>query len=269
MGESKLTEFERETASQKQAPHLWEAKITDNWNINNVPNGGYLLAIAARILKEELPQKDPLTITGHYLHRAEHGAIDCQTEILHTGKNFSTGMVKFMQDGMERIHFTSTFTDFSKHGGPSHFEEDAPELPPPEDCLQMPSFDVYTLYDHVDLRMTPESTKWMEGKLVDKSEIKGWIKLKGSDNNDLFTTLLFADSFPPPIMTRVGMVAWIPTLELTVHLKKKPAPGYLKCRFRSRFLTKGIIEEDGILWDKDGELVAVSRQLAQLRMASK
>ncbi len=264
-----VTEFEKETTSNKKSDHLWEVNITDNWNINNVPNGGYLITIAARILKEELPHKDPLTITGHYLHRAEKGPIDCHVEILNTGKNFSTAMVKFMQNELERIHFTATFTDFAKHSGPSHHEGQAPDLPPPDTCAKMPSFGIYSLYDHVDLRMTPESTKWMEGKLVEKSEIKGWIKLEEGDKNDFFTTLLFADSFPPPIMTRVGLVAWIPTLELTVHLKKKPAPGFLKCRFRSRFLTKGIIEEDGELWDNDGALVAVSRQLAQLRMATK
>ncbi len=269
MNKKRLADFKKEIISQKKSEHLWETQITDNWNINKVPNGGYLIAIAARILKEELPHKEPLTITGHYLHRVEHGSIDCHTEILHTGKNFSTGIVKFMQNGVERIHFTATLTDFSEHNGPSHSEGEAPELPPPESCIQMPSFDVYTLYDNVDLRLAPESTKWMEGKLVDRSVMKGWIKLKERDANDLFTTLLFSDSFPPPIMTRIGIAAWIPTLELTVHLKKKPAPGYLKCRFRSWFLTKGIIEEDGELWDKDGELVAVSRQIALLRMASK
>ena len=135
MDNGKQTEFERETLSCKIKDHLWETNITDKWNINKVPNGGYLLAIAARILKEELPHKDPLTITGHYLHRTEHGSIDCHTEVLNTGKTFSTGVVKFMQKGVERIHFTATYTDFSLHRGPSHYEKKAPELPSPDECL--------------------------------------------------------------------------------------------------------------------------------------
>jgi acyl-CoA thioesterase len=269
MDEKPVTDFERETLSLKKSDDLWEANITNNWSINKIPNGGYLIAIAARILKEKLPHKDPLTITGHYVHRTEHGPIDCHTEILNTGKNFSTGLVKFIQNGIERIHFTATYTDFSKHTGISHYEGEAPELPPPDDCVQMPSFGQYSLYDQVDLRMVPESAKWMEGKLEETSEITGWIKHHNKDETDRFTTLLFADAFPPPIMARIGIVAWVPTLELTVHLKKPPAPGYLKCRFSSRFLTKGILEEDGELWDRDGELVAVSRQIAQLRMTSK
>ena len=261
--------FEKEISSRKTGDRLWEANITDNWNINKIPNGGYLLAIAGRIFKEALPHKDPLTITGHYLSRSDHGIISCRSELLHAGRNFSTGEVRFMQSGVEKIHFTAIYTDFNRAEGLTHYETEAPELPPPSECVSMPSFGVYSLYDQIDLKMAPESAKWMEGQLSDKSEIKGWVKLKDTDKNDLMCTLLFADAFPPPIFVRVGLAGWVPTLELTVHLKKEPVPGYIKCRFRSRFLTNGIVEEDGELWDQEGGLVAVSRQLAQVRMPAK
>lgn len=41
-----------------------------------------------------------------------------------------------------------------------------------------------------------------------------------------------------------------------------PAPGWLAWVFTTRFVTDGVIEEDGEIWDWEGHLVAQGRQLA-------
>jgi acyl-CoA thioesterase len=65
-------------------------------------------------------------------------------------------------------------------------------------------------------------------------------------------------------MFGVKVTGWVPTIELTVHLRAKPAPGWLRASFTSRFIFGGYLEEDGELWDERGVLVAQSRQLAQV-----
>lgn len=57
-------------------------------------------------------------------------------------------------------------------------------------------------------------------------------------------------------------VAWAPTLELTAHIRERPAAGPLMVQFSSRFIQNGMFEEDGEVWDGRGVLVAQSRQLA-------
>jgi hypothetical protein len=54
------------------------------------------------------------------------------------------------------------------------------------------------------------------------------------------------------------------TVELTVHVRGRPAPGWLACRVTTRFVIDGSHEEDFEIWDSAGRLVAQSRQLALL-----
>lgn len=74
--------------------------------------------------------------------------------------------------------------------------------------------------------------------------------------------LMAADAFPPPVVNSDLPVAWTPTVELTAQLRARPAGGPLRCTFRTRFVQGSYLEEDGELWDGDGTLVALSRQLA-------
>jgi len=57
-------------------------------------------------------------------------------------------------------------------------------------------------------------------------------------------------------------VEWTPTIELTAHVRARPEPGWLRCRFATHFVTGGFLEEDGEIWDGADRLVAQSRQLA-------
>jgi hypothetical protein len=72
---------------------------------------------------------------------------------------------------------------------------------------------------------------------------------------------LFADALPPPIFNVID-VGWVPTIELTVHVRARPASEWLRAVLRTRFLFGGLLEADGELWDDAGTLVAQSRQIA-------
>ena len=102
------------------------------------------MATAARALSESLDHKDPLSITGHYLSRVEPGKALLEIEKLNIGKSVSTALLKFTQEGEERIRFTSCFTDFSKSKGDTLREVEAPDFPPIEECVAMPYKEGFT-----------------------------------------------------------------------------------------------------------------------------
>ena len=94
--------------------------------------------------------------------------------------------------------------------------------------------------------------------------MNGWFALANDEPMDSFALLLAADAFPPPLFNSGLPVAWAPTVELTTHIRGVPAPGSLRCAFRSRFIHDGLTDEEGEIWDSTGKLVAQCRQIALL-----
>jgi hypothetical protein len=94
-------------------------------------------------------------------------------------------------------------------------------------------------------------------------EVTGWTRFSDGRPPDVRSLPLFADAFPPPVF-ELGPAGWVPTIELTVHVRARPEPGWLRARFATHVLVDGYLSEDGELWDEAGTLVAQSRQLAML-----
>jgi acyl-CoA thioesterase len=97
--------------------------------------------------------------------------------------------------------------------------------------------------------------------------VAGWFRLRDGEPVDTLSLLVAVDAFPPTVFFANLPIAWVPTLELTTHVRARPAPGWLACSFATRFITGGFLEEDGEVWDATGRLVAQSRQLALLPRA--
>lgn len=253
---------------EKIGDDRWRLNFADRWSVRDVPNGGYQLAAVAKVLAEQMPHPDPLTITGHYLSPTFAGPAEVTTELLKSGKSMSTGIARLFQNGKQTLHVTASYSDLSKVSGPTSLEVEVPDFPPVEECVPLGEvIRVDTpIHQTLDTRLDPACTNWGKGE---SAEFRVWMRFHDESPADLFSMLMFADAQPPPIFNLLGYVGWVPTVELTVHLHKIPAPGWLRARFRNFIVQNGILEEDGEIWDSSGELVAVCRQMGQVRMMSK
>ncbi len=264
MGAS-VGQFERETAVTEIGPLTYSAELHRGWRIGKVPNGGYVLAIAGRVLRQALPHRDPLSVNAFYLAPTQLGPVECRVEILRRGRNTSHAMARLYQGGELRVQVTAAYTELATLRGEDWSAADVPALPTIAECFENRRSDL-EFHQRVDIRLA-EGSGVFTGAGPDRSgEFSGYVQHRDGAPPDVLSLLMFADAFPPPAYSVFGVVGWVPTVELSVQLRAHPAPGPLRARLYSRFMTRGVVEEDGEYWDSQGALVALSRQTALVRV---
>ena len=261
----------RPTPDSPGSPLRFTGQVGPAYNIGNNPNGGYLLALAVAALQQAHPaQPDPLSVTVHYLRPGLSGQ-PCQidTQLLRSGRALSTARATLVQDGSARLELLAAMGDLAAAAPtPPLLALPMPQIPPPEACPGR-SADAQgvglPILDRLDIRLHPQQA--LAGA-AGQALVSGWIRLRDGRPPDALACLMFADAFPPAVFGLLATVGWVPTVELTVHLRARPVPGWVLGQFWSHDLADGRVIEDGALWDSSGRLVLQSRQLALVRQAA-
>lgn len=263
------SELDTDTALEPLGGGRFGATITDRWSIGSAPNGGYLAMIATRAIAAVLPAPDPFSVTTHFLAVARPGPAELVTEVVRAGRGHSTAQARMLQEGREVLRTIAVFGDLGALEGPTVVKPQPPELPEMDACERSrPAPSAATIGERLDMALAPGATAWLEGRHAERGELGGWVRLRDGREPDALSLVFFADAFPPPVLDFAAVsTPWVPTLELTVHVRARPAPGPLRAWFRTRALVRGYLEEDGELWDASGALVAMSRQLARIHRA--
>ncbi len=247
----------------------WAGTLSDRWDIGDKPNGGYLLAAAIRAMGGALGPEHPhpFSVNAHYLRPGEAGPVTVDVDIVRQGRTLSTVTGSLVQSGKERLRLLGSFGDLTRNGGPSVVAGSPPDLPPPEQCVSRNASSIHykpsRIAENMEVLLNP-ATGWTKGAPSGVADISGWLRFTDGRQPDVLSLALFADAMPPAVFEVLPNSQWVPTVELTVHFRAVPEPGWLRGRFVTRFLVGGFFEEDGELWDSTGQLVAQSRQLAMV-----
>ncbi|WP_441247297.1 thioesterase family protein [Kitasatospora sp. McL0602] len=251
-------------------PGRYDGELDPGWQIGGGINGGLLLAVAGHALSLRhgaAGHPDPVSISGYYLSAARSGPVEVHTDVVREGRSLSTGAASMYQDGEERLRVLATYGELSAEGSDIRTSARPPQLPPPEKCIGMEHapkqlIEQAALLQRLDLRLDPATVGWAVGQPSGEGRIQGWFKLADGREPDPLMLLLAADALPP-VTFDLGLPGWAPTIELTVHLRARPRPGWLLVSHATRNLADGYFEEDAEIWDDSGRLVAQSRQLAR------
>ncbi len=260
-----MSQFARETAVEQIADNRWRGELCRGWRIGQGLNGGYVLAVAGRVLAEALPHPDPLTVTGYYLAPTDLGPVECEVTPLRSSRNTSFASLVMYQGDEPRLQISAAYGDLDALAGEDWSAVARPDIPPFDSC-EVTRQRVVELRQRAEIRLVEGAEVFNERETTGTGRMTGWTRHADGADPDALSLLMFADAFPPPVFTVIGPRHWVPTLELTVQLRARPAPGPLQVRVASRYLTRGVIEEDGEFWDSEGALVAVSRQTARVRL---
>lgn len=258
-----------------EAVRTYAGQVHDGWHIGPNANGGYLMAIAGRAMADATG-RPPVTLTAHYLRPVATGPCEIVVTIVRSGRRFATATASMVMvdgghvdgghvdGGHEVIRLLGTFAE-QEPGGPAYVGQAPVDIPRYEEC-EVPQGTnggpKPVLSERLAMRFFPGDDGFRVGRPTGEALVRGWFALAHDEPIDAFALLLAADASPPPLFNTDLPVAWAPTVELTVHVRGVPAPGPLRCSFRSRFIHDGMADEDGEIWDSTGALVAQSRQLA-------
>lgn len=272
------TELDRALTLAPQGDGRFAATLDEGWTIGHAVNGGVLLALAGRALQESLGTEghpDPLVVSAFYLSAGTPGPATVVTDQVRAGRTMATGQASILQPGpdgtdgepTERVRALATFGDLAGLSDDVRTSAEPPDLPPPDACVSAAMAPKGSAGDlpflhRFDMRLDPDTVGWAMGAPSHRGVIQGWLRMADGREPDPLMLLLAVDTLPP-VTFDLGLAGWAPTLELTAHVRAKPAPGWLRVRVSTRNFAGGLLEEDAEVWDSQGRLVAQSRQLAR------
>lgn len=245
----------------------WSATVAEGWDILGNTNGGYLLAIASQAAAAATGRPDPVTMTGHYLAPTGAGPATVDVEVVRVGRRFATARTTLVVADRAVLTTLGTYGDLAAvdDDAPTLVTVAAPPLPSPEECVPLEPGDgglPPAFSGKVEMRLHPDDVAFGEGPRPGVARMRGWFRLRGGEEVTSHALLCAVDAFPPTIFNADLPTGWTPTVELTAHVRRRPAAGWLACSFASLNVSGGFLEADGEVWDAAGRLVAQSRQLA-------
>jgi acyl-CoA thioesterase len=261
-----VSAVDAETRVRKTDDGRYTARLCAAWNIGANPNGGYALLPALRAMLDVAVHPDPLSLTVHFLRPA---TADCDADVtarvVRAGRTTTNVTAEVTQDGTARLVVHAVLGDLATStpdpASGADLAPAPPDVPPPDQCVDRRDLGQgidLPILSRLDVRVRPEHV------VADRSAaavVEGWVRFTDGTPPQAQWLPLFADAFPPALRTRLGAVGWVPTIELTVHVRRRPVAGWVLARFECDDIDNGRMIESGTLWDSTGAVVARSRQL--------
>jgi hypothetical protein len=268
-------ELDRDIAVEPVGPGEYAASLRDGWQVGAGVNGGYLLALIGGAVRTHLTERghtDPVTLSAYYLTPSVAGPARVRVRELRASARRATVAASLVQDldgtEVERISVLATYAAPEDAVPEVERQQPVPQIPPVEDCIDLVEHapdpaQIPPLMRRFGTRLDPACVGWALGKPSGEGVIQGWFRLADDRPLDPIALLLVVDALPPATFD-LGRMGWAPTLELTAHVRARPATGWAVVRHETRNVSGGYFEEDCAVWDSAGRLVAQSRQLALL-----
>lgn len=256
------------TAMAPVADGRWATTIDSGWSIGGRANGGYLLAVLASAAMAETKRDLPLAVSAVFTRPPQFGPAEAVVELVRAGRTVTAVRVRVEQDGTPCAEALVSVGDVSAYGAAPVWQGSAPvDLPPPEQCLaavpRLPDGTPVPLLDQLEVRVDPACAGWFSGRPGGVPEIRAWVREHGNLPPSPLAVVAATDVLPP-VVFELGLFGWAPTVEMTVSLRSRPAPGWLRIRTRADLVADGWFDENVDVWDSTGRLVAQARQLARV-----
>jgi acyl-CoA thioesterase len=259
--------FVASTAVRPSGPGRYEGTIGAEWNLNPLPQGGVITAMALRAMSQELADPGQVVRTLHTTFAAQvaDGPVTVEVELLRRGRTMSHLRAEVANLGAARGHLTTGIFGTTRPG--FDFTDLTPpaDVPPPLTCPswrdppppRVEPFPPMPFWSEVvEARTVRGHPPWDE-YVPDRAErVTGYRfdrpPLLDDGTVDPMALVVLADTMPGAVHEKVGRVdrsCWAPSVDLTVHLLGHCRSTWVLAHNRARFAGDGYASADVALWD--------------------
>ncbi|HXM54097.1 MAG TPA: thioesterase family protein [Candidatus Dormibacteraeota bacterium] len=262
--------FDTDIELRQAAPDTFDADVPAHWRVGRgATNGGYLAAVITRALERAVadPERHARSLTIHYTAACGPGPVRVTVARERQGRSLTTLSARMTQGESTVALALAAFGQ--SRPGIDFQHEPMPEAPPPEAvpvwggiATGGPGFPVNWEY-RLCVGAPPFSR-------ASEAVSGGWIRLaEPAAVLDAAQIAAMADAWLPPVLLLADRPqGLVPTIDLTVHFRAAlPLPGataadFSFAVFQARVGAEGYWESDGLIWSRDGRVLAQARQLA-------
>jgi acyl-CoA thioesterase len=254
--------FDEDTALRSTGPGAFEVDVPARWRVGHgATNGGYVAAVITRALEAAVadPARRPRSLTVHYLAGCGPGPAGIGVTVEREGRSLTTCSARMTQGG--RTVALALAALGQSRPGLRFQHEPMPEAPPPEEVPRWEVAGAPGFTANWEYRLCVGSEPYTRAA---EAISGGWIRPATPRAVDAPVLAAMADAWLPPVLLLVDEPrGLVPTIDLTVHFRAVPdATDYSFAVFRSRIGADGYWESDGVIWSRDGRVLAQARQLA-------
>jgi acyl-CoA thioesterase len=277
-----VTPFAKQTmlVAEPATPGRYRVDVDPRWNCPVVPQGGMMVALAAKAMAVELDEPDQRlrSLTTVFAGQVPSGPVTIDVRVLRRGRSISQAVADVRAPGADAGHATVAVFGRSRAGF-EFTDLRMPEVPPPHEC---PSFRDPLPPEAGDFERRPPFPFWenVEGRpalghppwdeyVPSSSECAAWYRfdeppMLADGTLDPFAVVALCDLMPSSVGERMGpgQPQWLPpSADLTVHLLAEARSEWLLAHLRARRASDGYASLEMAAWDQTGQLVAHAAQI--------
>lgn len=253
-----MASIEQALAVHRASANLIEALVCPGWDIFGIPHGGYLAGLAGAAVLEATGKPDIFSITIHYLRKAAEGPMSFVVEPVGESRRFTSVRATAMQGDRAVLSISASLGDRDAFSGPQ-WAASPPWNPREANLSPVAPPGLPAVTERMRLRVDLDTTAFITGERRETAELRATVE---PSRIDQLAALIACDITAPAAWNVLGREGWVPTVELTAHVRNRPAPGPLGIDVRTTQIDGGFLEEDALVHDAEGRLIVQSRQLA-------